>query len=111
MSSRMAWTIAFTIAGLFWLLVLAPVFAAGIPQDAERTPRIEFMCDGLPDVVFNQDGSLGANGKEYRLEAGHQGMLFFSEGVTLRGELVGDNVYFDRSQIIVGGKKFECVAV
>ena len=91
------------------ILLAMSTLAQAAPADHDQVTRFEFNCKGLRDVVFKQNGDLTINGKTYRLEGGHMDMLFFDNKVTLQGELDGEELFFDKSQIVYGGKSYECI--
>lgn len=91
-------------------LLVCGLSQAVLPEGYEQVPRVEFNCKGLRDVVFKENGDLTINGKTYRLEGGYQDTLFFNNKVSLIGDLNGDELLFDKSRIIYGGKAYRCTA-
>lgn len=98
-------------AAVVWGFVIWCLSIGKSHAEVTQIPRVEFECKGLRGVVFNEDGTLEINNKSFRLEGGQGDMLFFDNKVTLRGELEGDQLMFDNTQIIYGGKAYRCNAV
>jgi len=110
MTKRKAWIVVFLGSALFWGgvgLVVGKAMAKP-PKDAVRVPVFTLECKNIGDAVLMENGTLAVNGKVYKLSYGYMNKLIFNNGLMLEGEINGEAIYFDQSNITINGERYPC---
>lgn len=105
------------IAVTLWLLALVAVHSkahAALTDDdfvdPQRQPSIELLCDQIGGVVFFDSGELVGQHVKAFYVALTQNTFYFTNGIRLEGEIVGDKILFDEATLVTPSGSFACAA-